>query len=327
LGAGAAGEAVRDVQHRLTALGYNVGGDEPGRFGDATVGAVRSFQDARGLRVDGICGPQTWSALVEAGYTLGDRLLYHRSPPLRGDDVASLQRRLGALGFDAGRVDGIFGIHTATALTDFQRNAGLTTDAICGPATIAALERLGAKAATDDSVAGLREREALRQAPHTLSGRRVVVGEPGGLDALAAAVRHQLQGRGALVVCLSDPDGSVQASQANAFGAELYLGLAAGGEGCSTAYYATQGFVSQGGWRLADLVDGEVAPVLGLPGEGGRPMALPVLRETRMPAVVCEMGPPARVVERTAALAQALTRAVGAWVEAPAEGYVEDPQR
>src|SRR5205823_3523852 len=204
----------------------------------------------RGLRVDGICGSQTWSALVEAGYSLGDRLLYHRSPPLRGDDVASVQRRLGALGFDAGRVDGIFGVRTAEALTDFQRNAGLTTDGICGPATIAALTRLGAKAADTDSVAGIREREALRQVPHTLSGRHVVVGEPGGLGALAAAVRAQLAAGGAVVVCLSDPDESRQAQQANSFGAELYLGLAAGTEGCTTAYYATRGFVSQGGQRL-----------------------------------------------------------------------------
>ena len=47
---------------------------------------------------------------------------------LRGDDVAELQQRLGALGFDAGRVDGIFGAETATALEALQRNAGLPTD-------------------------------------------------------------------------------------------------------------------------------------------------------------------------------------------------------
>ena len=70
---------------------------------------MRPFQEHRGLRSDGVCGPQTWSALVEAGRVLGDRLLYYRNPMLRGDDVATLQRQLGALGFDAGRVDGIFG--------------------------------------------------------------------------------------------------------------------------------------------------------------------------------------------------------------------------
>ena len=43
---------------------------------------------------------------------------------LRGDDVAELQQDLGALGFDAGRVDGIFGPRTKDALEQFQRNIG-----------------------------------------------------------------------------------------------------------------------------------------------------------------------------------------------------------
>ena len=57
-------------------------------------------------------------------------------------DVAELQRRLSALGFDPGRVDGIFGDQTTDALVDFQRNAGLSPDGICGPQTLAELIRL-----------------------------------------------------------------------------------------------------------------------------------------------------------------------------------------
>ena len=44
---------------------------------------------------------------------------------LRGDDVLDLQHQLNALGFDAGRDDGIFGPHTADALREFQRNVGV----------------------------------------------------------------------------------------------------------------------------------------------------------------------------------------------------------
>ena len=61
---------------------------------------------------------------------------------MRGDDVADLQLRLGALGFDAGRVDGILGPVTQTAIGEFQRNAGLVTDQVCGPETVEALVRL-----------------------------------------------------------------------------------------------------------------------------------------------------------------------------------------
>ena len=319
------GEAVRDLQFRLAALGLVIEGDDPGAFGDATAVAVRAFQSSRGLRVDGVCGPQTWAALVEAGWHLGDRLLYHRTPPLRGDDVAALQRRLGALGFDAGRVDGIFGVRTAGALVDFQRNGGLTTDGICGPATLEALRRLGARAEAGDSVAQLREREARRSAPRTLSGRRIVVAQGGGVSALVDAVARVLVHAGAHALPVDDPDQSAQAAQANTFGADLYLGLTVADDGCATAYYGTAGFTSTGGRDLARLLCRELPAVLGHAGCDVRAMALPVLRETRMPAVVCELGPPARVVERTAEVARAVTRAIGAWVEAPDEVEV-DPQ-
>ena len=57
LGAGAHGEAVRDVQRRLAALGHDLGDDPGGEFGPATAAATRAFQRQRGLPADGICGP------------------------------------------------------------------------------------------------------------------------------------------------------------------------------------------------------------------------------------------------------------------------------
>ena len=140
------GDAVRDLQQRLTQCGHSVTLD--GSFGDETLAAVREFQARRGVRVDGICGAETWGALIESSYALGDRLLYISAPMLRGDDVSELQRRLNALGFDAGREDGIFGPDTETALRQFQRERGLELpDGVCGPATIAALVTVGSLAA------------------------------------------------------------------------------------------------------------------------------------------------------------------------------------
>ena len=53
---GSSGEAVRDIQSRLSAVGFDSGADGGGDFGEATDVAVREFQDARGLIVDGIVG-------------------------------------------------------------------------------------------------------------------------------------------------------------------------------------------------------------------------------------------------------------------------------
>jgi hypothetical protein len=45
-------------------------------------------------------------------------------------------------------------------------------------------------------------------------------------------------------------------------------------------------------------------------------MSVPLLRETRMPAVVVEIGPASTVVERAPVLAHALSVALGLWADA-----------
>lgn len=303
----------------MTVAGFTVDRTEHGSFGTSTTAAVEAFQAHRGLLVTGECDAATWHALVEAGYRLGDRLLYLRSPMLRGDDVHELQRGLGSLGFDAGRVDGIFGPQTELALRQFQRNAGLTTDGVCGPEVCAALRRLGGRTATD-SVAGVRERERLRAAPPQLIGRRVVVGQQGGLDVLASTVGRLLHDEGATVGVLHHPEPSAQAREANAFAAELYVGLEITTQApCRVAFYATEGFRSAGGATLAGLLADGIPRSTGLRSDPAAGLRLPVLRETRMPAVMAFLGPAPEVVERTASLAHAVVEAVQAWVSSPVE--------
>ncbi len=310
------GPAVADVQQRLSQLGFSTGIDPEGSYHDGTRAAVEAFQYRRGLRVDGVCGSQTWAALVEAGRRLGDRFLYRRTPMLRGDDVAELQQRLSALGFDTGRVDGIFGDLTSVALGEFQRNVGLPVDGIAGGSTVAELLRFGTRHDDSELVTSVRDRELLRQAPRTLAGRRLAIGEEGGLGATVASLRRLLVNQGALVTTHHHPDGSIQASEANAGGAEVYVGLRldVGDRRCSTAYYAGYRYSSPGGRRLAELLQAALTSSLGLPDGGSRGMSLPVLRETRMPAVICEISPATVVVEQSATIARAITEALTHWV-------------
>lgn len=320
LGRGAHGEPVRDVQRRLAALEHDVDDDPAGEYGAATDAAVRAFQRRRGLPADGICGPVTWEVLVEAGWQLGDRYLYHRTDMQRGDDVAELQASLGALGFDAGRVDGICGPDTTRALQEFQRNSGLTPDGICGPDSVSALRRLAGRRAGPVSVAQAREALALRDAPRHLGDRRIVIGAPGALDALADRVRHLLTDAGAIVTVLHAADGSAQARAANDLGAELYVGLRLCAEpACRLSFYATEGFESVGGRRLAELSAKELGTVLDTEATVGS-MRLPVLRETKMPAVLCELGPVEEVVVQAADLAGTLTGCIATWIEHRLDG-------
>jgi N-acetylmuramoyl-L-alanine amidase len=299
---------------RLSELGLTTDEDPAGHFGPATRAAVEAFQHRRGLRVDGECGPQTWSTLVEAGFGLGDRALFRRSPMLRGDDVAELQQRLGALGFDSGRVDGIFGDHTELGVLDFQRNVSLVADGVVGPVTVGELLRMQARHRRPQLVSTVRAREALRNAPPTLVGRHVAIGEPGGLASTLSAFQRYLTASGARVTAMHHPDDPTQAREANAAEADVLVGLRLNPDlaGCATAYYAGYRTESEGGRRLAEIVQTTIPPSLGIVDEGIRGMSVPLLRETRMPAVLIELGPRA-LTERTKELASALARAVEAW--------------
>ena len=61
---GSAGEAVRDLQQNLSALGYPLAAD--GIFGKDTEAAVRAFQRDHELGADGVAGPRTLAAIGEA---------------------------------------------------------------------------------------------------------------------------------------------------------------------------------------------------------------------------------------------------------------------
>lgn len=320
LAVGDHGDPVLDVQHRLRRVGFPVPEVEDGHFGAGTAAALRRFQQDRGLHADSMCGPQTWSALVEAGYRIGDRFLYRRTAMLRGEDVAELQERLGSLGFDAGRVDGIFGPDTGRALEEFQRNCGLTTDGICGPDSIAALGRLAARQAGPTSVARVRELERLRGTAGDLPGHQMIVGHGGDAGPMAEALARLLRDLGAVVDVINHPDGSAHAREANEQGARLYVGLrlTATAEESRVAYYAQRNWESVGGHRLADLIQERM--VMGtvpttIPEVLG--MRLPVLRETRMPAVSCELGPANQVIPVTAEVTKAIADAVVAWIAEP----------
>ena len=237
---------------------------------------------------------------------------------LRGDDVAELQQRLCTLGFDTGRIDGIFGDATVRALGEFQRNAGVPVDGIVGAATLRELLRLESRHTDSFLVSLVRERAVLRDAPPTLRGRHVAVGESGGLGSVTGALRRRLTLAGTRVSEFHHPDPSIQAKEANELGVDVFVGLRLNPStsSCRTAFWSGTHDESPGGRRLAELVQGAVPKALGVADAGIQGMSVPLLRETRMPAVLVEVGPASTVVEQAPALANALSIALGDWADA-----------
>ena len=139
------GSAVLSLQQALNQLGYSTGGAD-GKYGPATRDAVEKFQRNNNLKVDGIAGNATQTLLYQltggasatpapdsgsssSGSTTGGLFSGNYATlkyGSRGDRVSVLQKALNDLGFNAGSVDGNFGLGTQKAVTSFQKSAGLT---------------------------------------------------------------------------------------------------------------------------------------------------------------------------------------------------------
>lgn len=81
---GAKGKEVRELQQKLVDWGYSLKVD--GQFGPLTVRAVKAFQAANGLAVDGVVGKKTWEVMANP-------TILHRVK--RGDSLYTLARRYG----------------------------------------------------------------------------------------------------------------------------------------------------------------------------------------------------------------------------------------
>ena len=163
---------VRVLQQRLRTLGQQPGPVD-GLFGPLTEAAVKRFQSAAGLQVDGIAGPRTLRALrSEWPQPIGRGTGYAQ----RGgsDQVRAVQRRLKTADQRPGPVDGLFGPKTEVAVLRFQSTMGLAADGVVGRHTWRALERTRSRSVARDADKAIQRAVAALN-PQTAGGRPALV--------------------------------------------------------------------------------------------------------------------------------------------------------
>lgn len=85
IGYGSSGDDVKQLQKQLNSNGYQL--DVDGNFGPKTQAAVKSYQKAKGLTVDGVVGKNTWGALNTN--TAGTTNTQAENPAPKQDSVPS----------------------------------------------------------------------------------------------------------------------------------------------------------------------------------------------------------------------------------------------
>ena len=162
---GDTGDAVFKLEEALAMQGFFDAWPDS-TYDDATINGVKAFQEAHGLKADGIAGDETQSRIFStlSGDTQGEGVtdstsdmpatLRDLSLNKQGNDVTSLQARLTELGYYTGRISGSYGKLTKAAVEAFQRANGLTADGIAGVRTQTKLYSTGAVPASAVSTGG-----------------------------------------------------------------------------------------------------------------------------------------------------------------------------
>ena len=123
---GSRGAEVTKLQEQLKKLGY-FSGKATGYFGSATKTAVKKFQASKGVAADGIAGNQTSKILFNSGTSSGSAL--------SREQLKKVQTALKNQGLYKGKIDGISGKLTNSAVKQFQQKNGLSATGTIDAAT------------------------------------------------------------------------------------------------------------------------------------------------------------------------------------------------
>jgi predicted chitinase/peptidoglycan hydrolase-like protein with peptidoglycan-binding domain len=141
IGLGSKSPAVKNVQAHLAAAGFSPK-HGTGTFDERTEGALKAFQRRAGLEATGRVDATTWKALKKS-------LILSKRPAApaqalweRSAAVKRTEKLLKQLGFNPGRIDGLFDTRTRKAVKAFEKREHLKVDGVVGTNELAKMKKL-----------------------------------------------------------------------------------------------------------------------------------------------------------------------------------------
>lgn len=309
-------DAIGIIANTLNRLGFLETASD--LFDQKLEEAIKAFQQERGLTASGLINEITQRALSEARWRLGDRILILGNQNLmRGDDVTALQERLIQMGFNCGKVDGVYGVKTEAAVKEFQKSVGIVVDGKCGPSTLISLMRL-VKTVQGGAPGALRESIKHSVRSPALANKVIVIDPSWGGDFAGESfygvtesevvfdLAQRLEGRllalGVNVVLTRSSKNSPLEKErieiANSVNADLLIALKVDSyknekaNGVATYYYGRddKGVHSVVGERFANLIQREICARTDLLNCRTHAKSWDLLRLTVAPAVRIDLG-------------------------------------
>ncbi len=309
-------DAVAVIANTLTRLGIH--SNPTDLFDERLAQGIKAFQQERGLTATGLINEITQRCLDEARWKLGDRILALQANSLmRGDDVSNLQDRLIQMGFNCGKVDGIYGSATEASVKEFQKSVGVVVDGKCGPVTLISLMRL-VKTVSGGAPSALRESIRHAIASPALASKVIVIDPSWGGDFMGENqngviesevvfdLAQRLEGRlialGVNVVLTRSAKNSPlekdRIATANSVNADLVIALKVDSyknekaSGVATYYYGRDGagVHSVVGERFANLIQREICARTDLLNCRTHGKSWDLLKLTTAPTVRIDLG-------------------------------------
>lgn len=140
LAEGAKGKAVQNVQKHLKAAGFDPQHTN-GVFDERTGAMVKQFQSKSKLPVTGTVDGRTWKALQKSYILTKSKADPAQKLGERSGAVKASEALLKKLGFNPGKIDGLFDQRTLRAVKAYEKKAKLTQDGAIGTNQLAKMTK------------------------------------------------------------------------------------------------------------------------------------------------------------------------------------------